>query len=61
MAEQSYTELGAILRTERGAEVAWEQLPMDGSLAVNLASATGSERHTTIDAGRTEEELRIWP
>ena len=58
--DQSYTELGAFLRTERGAEVAWE-LPMDGTLAVNLALATGSERHTTIDAGRTEEELRIWP
>ena len=60
MPDESYTELGAIRRTERGAEVAWE-LPMDGTLAVNLASATGSERHTTIDAGRTEEELRIWP
>jgi hypothetical protein len=34
---------------------------MDGTLAVNLALATGSERHTTIDAGRTEEKLRIWP
>jgi hypothetical protein len=34
---------------------------MDGTLTVNLASATGSERHTTIDAGRTDEELRIWP
>ena len=58
MPDQSYTELGAIRRTESGAEVAWE-LPMDGTLAVNLASATGSERHTTIDAGRTDEELRI--
>ncbi|CAN5680492.1 hypothetical protein BH24ACT20_BH24ACT20_12510 [soil metagenome] len=56
----AYTELGAIRHEEDGATVAWT-LPADGTIVTNLASATNSEGHAQIAAGRGDGVLRIWP
>lgn len=56
----TYTELGAIRRTQDGSEVAWT-LPADGTIVTNLASATNSEGRAQIGAGRQDGVLRIWP
>lgn len=56
----SYTELGAIRRTQDGSETAWT-LPADGTIITNLASTTNSEGRAQIAAGREDGTLRIWP
>lgn len=56
----AYTELGAIRHEENGATVAWN-LPADGTIVTNLASATNSEGRAQIAAGRQDGVLRIWP
>lgn len=56
----SYTELGAIRRTENGAEVVWT-LPAGGTIVTNLASATNSNGRAQVAAGREDGVLRIWP
>lgn len=56
----AYTELGAIRHEENGATVAWN-LPADGTIVTNLASATNSEGRAQVAAGRQDGVLRIWP
>lgn len=53
------TELAAIRHTREGAEEAW-RLPVGGTLATNLASATNREGRISIAVGRTDGVLRIW-
>lgn len=56
---QDYTELGAVRRTETGAEVAWT-LPVGGTVVTNLASATDPGGRAAVAAGRSDGVLRIW-
>jgi hypothetical protein len=57
--DASFTALEAVRHTEGGVETAW-RLPLDGTLATNLASATDSEGRVALAAGTLEGELRIW-
>ena len=57
--DASYTALEAVRRTEGGVETAW-RLPLGGTLATNLASATDSEGRVALAAGTAEGKLRIW-
>ena len=57
--DSSYTALEAVRRTKGGVETAW-RLPLDGTLATNLASATDSQGRVALAVGTLEGELRIW-
>ncbi len=57
--EASYTTLEAVRRTKGGVETAW-RLPLGGTLATNLASATDSRGRVALAAGTAEGGLRIW-
>ena len=52
--------LAAIRHTPDGAKEAWN-LPVGGTLATNLASATDREGRLSVAVGRTDGVLRIWP
>jgi hypothetical protein len=56
---QARTELGAIRRTDNGAEVVWT-LPLDGRLASNLSVVTTADGRLLLGAGREDGTLRIW-
>ena len=56
---QARTELGAIRRTDNGAEVVWT-LPLDGRLASNLSVVTTAGDRLLLGAGREDGTLRIW-
>ena len=58
--DRSLTELVAIRRTGAGAGVAWS-LPVGGTLATDLASATGASGGISVAAGRADGFLRVWP
>ena len=55
----SYTALEAVRHKGSGVETAW-RLPLGGTLATNLASATDSEGRVALAAGTAEGRLRIW-
>ena len=55
----SYTALEAVRHKGGGVETAW-RLPLGGTLATNLASATDSEGRVALAAGTAEGKLRIW-
>ncbi len=57
--DSSYTALEAVRRTKGGVETAW-RLPLDGTLATNLASATDSRGRVALAVGTAEKKLRIW-
>ena len=54
------TGLAAVRHTVDGAEEAWK-VPVGGTLATNLASATNQGGRLSVAAGRTDGVLRIWP
>ena len=56
---QDGTALGAIRRTEDGAEAAWT-VPLGGRLSTNLAAATLSDGSLAVGAGRSDGVLRLW-
>jgi hypothetical protein len=56
---QSRTELGAIRRTQGGAEVAWT-IPIDGRVVTNLAAVTLSNGTLAVGVGREDGVLRLW-
>jgi len=53
------TELGAIRRTEDGAEVVW-MVPVDGMVTTNLAGVTLAEGNLAVAVGRDDGTLRLW-
>ena len=55
----SYTALEAVRHTNGGVEPAW-RLPLDGTLATNLASTTDARGRAALAAGTAEGTLRIW-
>jgi hypothetical protein len=57
--DSSYTALEAVRRTKGGVETAW-RLPLDGTLATNLASATDLRGRVALAVGTAEGKLRIW-
>ena len=57
--DASYTALEAVRHTEGGVETVW-RLPLGGTLATNLASATDSEGRVALAVGTAEGKLRIW-
>jgi hypothetical protein len=57
---QARTELGAINRTDAGAEVAWT-IPLDGRLSTNLAAVTTASGRLILGAGTETGTLRLWP
>ncbi len=57
--DASYTALEAVRHTEGGVETVW-RLPLGGTLAANLASATDSEGRVALAVGTAEGKLRIW-
>ena len=56
---QSRTELGAIRRTQVGAEVAWT-VSVDGRMATNLAVVTLLDGTLAVGVGRDDGVLRLW-
>lgn len=54
------TGLAAVRHTGDGAEEAWK-VPVGGTLATNLASATDRGGRLSVAAGKTDGVLRIWP
>lgn len=56
---QSRKELGAIRRTQFGAEVAWT-LSLDGRAATNLAVVTLLDGTLAVGVGRDDGVLRLW-
>lgn len=54
------TGLAAVRHMQNGAEEVWK-LPVGGTLATNLASATDPEGRLSVAVGRTDGVLRIWP
>ncbi len=57
---QDRTSLGGVARTAAGAEVAWT-VPLDGSLATNLAAVELPGGGLELAAGRDDRVLRVWP
>ena len=56
---QFRTELGAIRRTQGGAEVAWT-VSVGGRAATNLAAVTLSGGSLAVGVGRDDGALRLW-
>ncbi len=56
---QQRTRLGAIRRTDAGAEAVW-QLPLEGVLSTNLAAITLPEGGLALAAGQENNTLRVW-
>lgn len=56
---QDRATLGAIRRTESGAEVAW-QAPVGGTVVTNLAAATTANGDLAVGVGRDDGVLRLW-
>jgi hypothetical protein len=57
--DQSLNSLGAIRRTENGAEVAWN-LTLDGKLSTNLAVVTLPDGSLALGAATQNEHLWLW-
>lgn len=57
---QGMDEIGAIRRTEEGAEVAWT-LPIDGKVSTNLAAVSSDSGGLTLGVGRNDGVLLVWP
>ena len=57
---QSQNEIGAIRRTDEGAEVAWT-LPIDGKISTNLAAVTSDSGGLALGVGREDAILLVWP
>lgn len=57
--DASYTGLVAVRHTESGVEPVWT-LPLNGSLATNLATATDKDGRVALAAGTLDGTLRIW-
>ncbi len=57
---QDRTSFGGVRRTGDGAEVAWN-VPLDGSLATNLAAVELPDGGLSFAAGRADGVLRVWP
>ncbi|MCH7802041.1 MAG: hypothetical protein IIC24_10950 [Chloroflexi bacterium] len=56
---QARTDLGAIIRTPKGAEVAWT-VSLDGRLKTNVAAVALSDGSIAVGIGRADGTLRIW-
>ncbi len=57
--DQAQESLGAIRRTNEGAETAWS-IPLDGRLSTNLAAVTLPDGVMALGAGLEEGLLRLW-
>lgn len=57
--DQTLSQLGAIRRTEDGAQVAWT-VPLNGQLRTNLAAVTQADDSLALGVGLEEGTLRIW-
>jgi hypothetical protein len=57
---QGMDEIGAIKRTEAGAEVAWV-LPIDGKVSTNLAAVTTDTGGLMLGLGTDDGVLLVWP
>ena len=57
--DQPLTNLGAIRRTTKGAEVAWT-VPVGGRVSSNLGAVTLNNGHIAVGIGREDDTLRIW-
>jgi hypothetical protein len=57
--DQGRRLLGAIRRTDPGAEVAWE-IELEGALSTNLAAVTLEDGSLGLGAGTTARVLRLW-
>lgn len=55
----SLTELVAVRRVPESAEIIWN-IPLDGKLNTNLATATLSDGNIVLGVGRTDGVLRLW-
>lgn len=55
----SYTGLVAVRHTESGVKSVWT-LPLNGTLATNIASTTDASGRIALAAGTLEGTLRIW-
>ena len=55
----SYTELGAVVRTPSGAQTDWT-LPAGGTIVTNLASATDEGGRAQVAFGRSDGVLRVF-
>jgi len=53
-------ELGAIGRTDDGAEVIWT-LPLEGRLSTNLSAVTTIDGQVILGVGLDSSTLRLWP
>ena len=56
---QSLTELGAVRRTQAGAEAAWT-VAVNGRVATNLAAIALPDGRLAVDVGREDGVLRLW-
>jgi hypothetical protein len=56
---QERSELGAIRRTDNGAEVAWI-VPVDGRVSSNLSAVSLENGNLAVGVGREDGVLRIW-
>ncbi len=57
--DQAQESLGAIRRTDEGAETAWS-IPLDGKLSTNLVGVTFSDGVLALGVGLEEGVLRLW-
>ncbi len=57
--DQAQESLGAIRRTNEGAETAWS-IPLDGRLSTNLAAVTLPDGILALGVGLEEGLLRLW-
>lgn len=55
----SLTELVAVRRVPESAEIIWN-IPLDGKLNTNLATATLPDGNIVLGVGRTDGVLRLW-
>jgi hypothetical protein len=58
--EQNFRYLGAIRRTDDGAETVW-RLPVGGHITTNLAAAVLSSGNVVLGVGSAEGTVRLWP
>ena len=56
---QSLTELGAVRRTQAGAEAAWT-VAVNGRVATNLAAIALPDGRLAVGVGREDGVLRLW-
>lgn len=56
---QARTEIGAIQRTPKGAELVWS-LALDGQMSTNLGAVTLKNGLIMVGIGRTDDVLKIW-